>query len=397
MKLYLAQVTSTLDFTRTGVVEVSCPDEPRITEAVYTSPFFSPRKDGGIFAPPELHSSIIIAFNLRTKKAYYISTVVDEEGQFFDEKISSESGTLKETPIVSNPMKLYNDTIPASMTFKNNENNGLHIRNVNSTLALVNETSLTNNAKKLSLHSSPEVDCVELDNGHGDFIKINGMPESAMGLPVQNSRSVKIKSEMGQEYATKRGGIDIRVSDGKDITIENGSTGWWAAAGFLKSGLGKSGNVNIFSKYRTIRLAAKGVLPTPANGGSVIIETATSEILVTNNAITITTDAGGQIVVDTAGRITLNSISNVSVEAPNISLDATVSVDINAPIINIGGQDTNNINLFSTNTVSVDGPVALNLNTNTARPATPIPITPSPNEAERTYLKTEYPLGTKYI
>lgn len=400
MKIYRAEVKSNLDISRTGIVQIYCPDNANITEAIYTSPYFAPYFTGGIFAPPEENAGIIIAFDERTKKSYYLSTIVDDDNIVYD-SVESESKKLSEalrtTSIVGNPLALYNDVTPATMTFKNYENNGLEIKNINSKTRMVNETCLVNNGKKISLNSSPEADSIVLDNGHGDCIKMTSLPKSAVGLPVEPQRAIQIKSEMGQEYVTNRGGIDIRVTDGKDITIENGSTGWYALAGLLKFGIGKSGNVNIFSKYRTIRLAAKGTLPTPANGGSIIIETATSEILVTNNAITISTNAGGQIVVDASGRITLNSISNVSVEAPNISLNATNSVDINAPRVNLGGLSTSSLNVFSTNTVNIDGPTALNLNTNIARPSTPLPITPSPNEIERSYLKREYPKGTKYF
>jgi hypothetical protein len=394
MKIYLAQVISNLDISKTGIVQISCPEEPRVKEAIYTSPYYAPYIKGGIFAVPEENSNILIAYNNKTNKAYYISTVLDDGGEFYDEKFPSPETALNDlrvTSMIPESYRIYNDFAPATMTFKNNEDNGLEIRNVNSTVRMINETKLVNERKHLTLASSPEIDSVILDNGHGDYLRIKGEPKSATGLPLEGSRSVEMKSELGHRYITNRGGIDIKIIEGKDITIENGSIGLTALNGILGP---KSGNINLFSKYANIRLAAKGILGTQ---GSVIIETKTSDVIVTNAAITIRTDAGAEIEINgTTGAITLNSISNISMEAANISLDATGSIQMRAPVISIGGTNTTAVNVNSTAIVNIDGPTGLYLNSAQSIPAEPIPILPSANEAKITYLKTEYPTGGKY-
>jgi len=396
MNIYLAQVTSNLDISRTGIVQIDCPEEPRIKEAIYTSPYFAAYTKGGFFAIPEENSNILIAYNVKTNKAYYISTVLDDGGDFYDEKFPDSEDALakfglRSNPIIPEPYRFYKDFSPAVMAFKNNEDNGLEIRKFKEEIRYVNETKLVNERKHLTLASSPEIDSVILDNGHGDYLRIKGEPKSATGLPLEGSRSVEMKSELGHRYITNRGGIDIKVIEGKDITIENGSIGLTTLNGILGP---KSGNINLFSKYANIRLAAKGILGTQ---GSVIIETKTSDVIVTNAAITIRTDAGAEIEINgTTGAITLNSISNISMEAANISLDATGSIQMRAPVISIGGTNTTAVNVNSTAIVNIDGPTGLYLNSAQSIPAEPIPIVPSANEAKITYLKTEYPTGGKY-
>lgn len=399
--LYKAQVGSTLDFTRHGVVQVKCADEPKIKEAIYASPYYKAYSKGGVFAPPALNSTILVAYDSKKNKAYYVTTILEDGEEFYDDKFPSpETGFTAEnafrtTPVVANPNELYQDLAPATMTFKNDEDNGLAITNRNSPTRMVNETTLNNGRKHLSLMSSPESDGVVLDNGHGDWIRINGVPKSAVGLPPTGARNVQIKSLLGQHYVSHMGGIDMCVTDGKDINIQNTSTGWWTLGGLFGP---RSGNVNLFSKYATVRLSAKGVEPTPQDGGSVLIETATANVLVSNNAITIRMDSGGEIEINgTNGAITLTSLSAITLDAPKISLNAADSIDMTAESINIGNGDTKTVNIYSSEVVNIDGPDALNLNTESASEADPDSALPGPNNVLLAYLKTEYPSGNKYI
>ena len=398
MKIYLAQVTSNMDISRTGIIQISCPEEPRITEAIYTSPYYTPYTKGGFFAIPEENSNILIAYNVKTNKAYYISTVLDDGSEFYDEKFPSpETATdpnnlLRSTPIIAEPYRVYKDFSPAVVTLKNNEDNGLEVRKFKEELRYVNETSLVNERKHLTLASSPEVDSVILDNGHGDYLRINAEPKSATGLPIESSRSIEMKSEMGQNFVTNRGGLDIRIIEGKDLNISNTSIGSNALFGVFGP---KSGNINLFSKYANIRLSAKGTLgPT---GGSVLLETATSNVLVSNFSVTIKTQGGSEIEINaTTGAIEIKSPTTIAVEGAKISLNATGSLDLAAPIINIGGATTTAVNIKSQSIVSIDGPIGLYLNSGQAIPSTPVPTLPSPNDFLINYLKLQYPKGGKY-
>lgn len=397
MNIYLAQVISNIDISRTGIVQIDCPEEPRIKEAIYTSPYFAAYTKGGFFAIPEENSNILIAYNNKTNKAYYISTVLDDGGDFYDEKFPDQEDALaklglRSNPIIPEPYRLYKDFSPAMMAFKNNEDNGLEIRKFKEKIRYVNETKLVNERKHLTLASSPEIDSVILDNGHGDYLRIKGEPKSATGLPLEGSRSVEIKSELGQRYITNRGGIDLKIIEGKDINIENGSIGLNNVFGIFGP---KSGNINLFSKYANIRLSAKGILgPT---GGSVLLETATSNLLISNAAITIKTQSGVEIELNgLTGAVEIKTPTTIALEALKISLKATAGIDIDAPVISIGGPTTTAVNIKSQSIVNIDGPIGLYLNSGQSIPAQTIPILPSLNDVLVNYLKLQYPKGSKY-
>lgn len=369
MKIYTAQVKSTLDLARMGIIQVACEDEPKITEAYYTTPYHRPFTNGGMFAIPAERSNILIAFDEKTSKAYYLSTIIDSPQVdvavdiatnlttqltppnigtvFANSFMGNVAKKVFKSPIVGDQTKLYEGFAPAVMKFKNDEDNGLSISDKNAKKYMVNETRLNSGGKYLSLNSSPEIDCVQLDNGHGDFLKITGMPQSAVGLPPDPKRSLQAKTFLSQEYVTDRGSLDLRVVEGKDITIENDSTGFMSVGGV--GGL-RSGNINIFSKWKNIRLAAKGSIFPPTIAGQIILETALSKIFTTNLGIAIKTGLpllGASLEMDAAaGTIILkNSISKVVMTNAGISLRCGLA----------------SIELTPAGTISLVAPLGINL------------------------------------
>lgn len=444
MIIYTAQVTSNMDPARAGYVQIFCQDEPRATEAIYTTPFYKAHTNGGFFAAPVENSNILIAFDPKTSKAYYLSTVMETVETFADNYKSEQSTKLRETPIIKDQQELYEGWGPASVILKNEEENGLRITDRNAKKYMVNETRLNNEGKILSLNSSPEIDSVLLDNGHGDYLKITGMPESAVGLPPEPKRSLQAKTFLSQEFTSDRGGIDIRVVEGKDITIENDSTGFMSLGGV--GGI-KSGNVNIFSRWKNVRLAAKGVLPLAPDfsGGKVILETAVSKTLLTNNGITLKTGRtplnNSEIELDSnTGNIILKNrlskiiLSNVGITlqagAASIQLNAITggvtivsvvplqlvtpglstsiqSINFSSDAVNIGGNDTTEVNIRAAK-VNIDGSTGVYLNTEPVAlpnlfqlPSLPTPINAgigavSINSVLTSGPDVEYPKGTKY-
>lgn len=327
MKILEAQVTSNVDVSRTGLIQISCQDEPSITEAHYTTPYHRPYFNGGVFAIPAEKSMVLIAYNSSKKKAYYLSTIIDEEE--IETSGAALDGKLFERPLVGLQNKLYEGFAPAVMKFKNDEDNGLTITDKNAKKYMVNETRLNSGGKILSLNSSPEIDSVLLDNGHGDFVKLTGMPQSAVGLPPDPKRSLQAKTFLSQEFVSDRGSVDLRVLEGKDVTIENDSTGFMSVNGF---GGFRSGNINIFSKWKNIRLAAKGLLV--PNGGQIILETALSKIWATNIGIAlkagILPQASLEMDANLGNIILKNTLSRLVMTNTGISLrSGTASIEIN--------------------------------------------------------------------
>lgn len=392
MKIYTAQVKSTLDLARMGIIQVACEDEPKITEAYYTTPYHRPFTTGGMFAIPAERSNILIAFDEKTSKAYYLSTIIDSPQIDVAASIITDSVTqltppniasaflgnvakkVFKSPLVGDQTKLYEGFAPAVMKFKNDEDNGLSITDKNAKKYMVNETRLNSGGKYLSLNSSPEIDCVQLDNGHGDFLKITGMPQSAVGLPPDPKRSLQAKTFLSQEFVSDRGGIDLRVVEGKDINIENDSTGFMSVFGV---GGFRSGNVNIFSKWKNIRLAAKGFIFPPNIGGQIILETALSKIFTTNLGIAMKAGlpvVGASLEMDAAtGTVIIkNTISKIimtnlgislrcglaSIELTpqgTINLTAPLGINLITPGINTTSQSLG----FSPGAVNIGGPTSI--------------------------------------
>lgn len=402
MKIYTAQVKSSLDVARMGIIQITCTDEPRATEAYYTTPYHKPFRTGGMFAIPAENSNILIAFDDKNLKAYYLSTIIDADeagkannvakslvqvvanpvaaaatgplGFLTKPLLNKVADKLFKTPIVGDQTKLYEGFAPAVMKFKNDEDNGLSITDKNAKKYMVNETRLNSGGKYLSLNSSPEIDCVHLDNGHGDFLKITGMPQSAVGLPPDPKRSLQAKTFLSQEFVSDRGGIDLRVVEGKDINIENDSTGFMSVGGV---GGFRSGNVNIFSKWKNIRLAAKGFIFPPNVGGQIILETALSKIFTTNLGIAMKAGlpvVGASLEMDAAtGTVVIkNTISKIimtnigislrcglaSIEltpAGVINLTAPLGINLITPGINTTSQSLG----FSPGAVNIGGPTSI--------------------------------------
>ena len=74
-----------------------------------------------------------------------------------------------------------------------------------------------------------------------------------MGPP----NSIEIRSAGSQTLQSATGGISLLVADGEEINIKNSSTG---AVGTLAGNIGRSGNVNISSKYRDINITNENAL-----------------------------------------------------------------------------------------------------------------------------------------
>ena len=270
--------------------------------------------------------------------------------------------------------------------------------------------------------ASPEVDCVKLSNGHGDYIKLNGIPESSVaGTFSSPKRSLEARTFLNQNFVTDRGGIDLTAMDGKDITIENRSSGFFSWGGFFGP---RAGNVNIFSKYKNINLSAKApfYVPTegPNSGGKVMIETGNAQVTVSRDGVTIRMNtslppggsavipgpgnprievkATGEVVIDAGGpfstiptiggTLTLKA-GNIELLANNVLIGATSSITTNAGalttvnsagLVNIDGTFVN----LNSGAAAVAGPLAIR--DAVAIPEIPINVTPS-----------EYPIGTKYF
>jgi len=419
--IHLAKVISNFDFTRTGKVRVQCKElDLNQLEVIYTTPYYSNWK-AGIFAPPAEGSEILIHVDQSTGFAYYLSTVI--ASPIITKKYQSPDPDNRRLNPVINVSQLYQDGSPGSMTFKNNQKDGLQIDSKRATDRIINKTVLNSGKKALRLDSSPEVDCVRLENGHGDYLKITGLPESSIGIPSPPKRSLEARTFLNQNFVSDRGGIDLMINDGKDITIENRSSGFFGMSSIFGP---RSGNVNLFTKYKNINLIAKAPPYVPIeslqHGGKIFLETANSSVVVSRTGVTIrlntsvigTPPAGaaiagvggpkievkttGEILIDAGGTHTIPPSTGglIKIRGGDLALIADRTITLTAgTAINL--QSVGQINVNGTN-VNVDGLAGIFLNSNLSSPAVaaaatvrslldiPVNITPS-----------DYPLGTKFF
>jgi len=446
--IYVGVVKSNYDTTRSGKFWVECkelgynPCEIEITKegkmirkgkclkVTYTTPYFKNFKTGMITVPEEGSQVLIVVKDKGIASAYYLSTIVAEEGAV---KRSVVENSIREDPYM-NPLEFYEDGAPAAQTFKSAKNNGLGIYFKASKTRYVNKTTLNNGNKELSLDSSPEVDCVKLNNGHGDYIKITGIPEPAPGGPPLHPgprRSLEARTFLNQHFVSDRGELDFKVIDGKEITLENRSSGFFSWGSLFGP---RAGNVNLFSKYKNINITAKAPNFVPSegfnSGGKIMIQTSNSEIIVSRDGVTIQLNplgttypfsgfatAGfskpkielkaltGDIVID-AGSYKNTPLEGGSrpggrliLKGGTIELDSTNGVFIN-------GGPTGSINLASTTTVNIGGAAAVNIdgalvNLNSGASVAGVgatqAITATPSVPPINVTPSEYPTGTKYF
>lgn len=413
--IYTAKVLSNFDFTRSGKVKVQCKELLlNSLDVIYTTPYYANWK-GGIFSPPAEGSEILIHYNQSTRLAYYLSTVIANPVA----NTKDQNNNTREDPII-NSTQLYQDGAPGSMTFKNDQKDGLQIDTKKAKDRIISKTVLNSGKKALRLDSSPEVDCVRLENGHGDYLKITGLPESSIGIPTPPKRSLEARTFLNQNFVSDRGGIDLMINDGKDIVIENRSSGFFSMGSIFGP---RSGNVNLFTKFKNINLIAKAPVYVPLEGlqqgGKIFLETANSSVVVSRTGVTIRLNTlpttpgaaiagvggpkievktNGEILIDAGGSHTIPPSvgGRIKIRGGDLSFIADRTITMTAPVA-INLQSTGQINVNGTN-VNVDGTTGIFLNSNlstpaiaaaaTARSLIDIPVNVTPNE---------YPLGTKFF
>lgn len=406
--IYKGFIKSEVDMTRTGVVWVEIPDlgylHPNLLAVQYVSPYFQPGK-GGQFTPPCEGSQILVFINPANNRGYYLGTIVADE---IDALLPNEEATSQ--PEVD-PKRYYEDISPAVKEFKGNGGDGLEITSRKSTFRYVDRVRLNSGNKQILLDSSPESDCVKISNGNGDYIQLNNVAESSIGIPLFIEQSIEMMAHGGISLDADGGRIDIALNEGGDITLENTSTG----AMSLNFPYGpRCGNINLFSKNKNIHLscAAGAFVPTEGinSGGKIFIDTGNSELQVTRDAVTIRMNPLGTAPAADIRRPSIEVTPNgiyidagllgaITLNGATINLNATDSINMQAPTVNTLGAAS--VNITSPANVNIDGVAALHLNsglslqgtgqatatiTSNITPIPPVNITPS-----------EYPLKTRFF
>lgn len=244
--------------------------------------------------------------------------------------------------------------------------------------------------KRLVLNDSPKINHVSLTNEKGDGIKIRGRNTGPFVSfpPPPASRSIEIQSKGPLNLQSRESGINMTVADGKDITLQNSSTGLNALYADLltdqTSILGQKlpflivpyGNINLTSDWRDVNITAgkthgalQKILPAAVYQIPDISEHYRGKVMITSKGGVTTAAAQGSI-------IQLHSDGSVIIKAPK------GKVYIQGDTVNVRGDSE--LNLESRGFVNINAGVNITMTAGTAPlyPADVIGTRPGPGAPE---------------
>jgi len=360
------RVTSNIDETQSGkfmAIFEEISDTP--LEVIYTSPGYR-LNGGGIFFIPEKGDIIFANEDLKEKKIYYQSTVVDAK---LDEIKAVRVPNFKEVPD-PNTYSFYQK--PVKVKYENQKGSGLCITSEYTSFgqdentpapaprivdSVVLKTPLN---KRLSLDDSPQTDAIFIKNQHKDGIIISG--DATKTFPAQ---MIQAKSSGPHYYTCMQSHMDIRVVEGTDITIENNSTGKMAQTpsedtwpnGSENQPPKRFGGIYLRSDNGDVSLASK------AEDGRIFITTPNAQIQIQESD-----NGGSDIVIKANGTISMEGEQGIDLRSNgSIRLEAGGDVDIQA-----GGEfkstSSGQASISSGDQVAVDGS-EVHLNSGNSSPA----------------------------
>ena len=326
MKILKGVIVSNKDMSETGRLSVIFPTESQsIKTVVYTTPFYM-ANGGGLLAIPEYGARILATYDEDSDTYYYLSTILTQ-----DDKDFNGSSGLKDFSILGDKNVYSERKKPSKIKLTNQLNAGLAITRKYQPDYIVNKVDLTSEkGKRVSLNDSPKTDAVIVRNEHGDGLIITS--ESTETHP---DRSIEIKSVGPQRHVVYQSDMNFMIVDGKDVNIENYSTGAFAD----NSEGGRFGNINLRSENADITIVSK------ADDGRVFIVTPNARIQISpDGKVQVKADSDIELVSDT--NITIQAANNLNLVAANVNIKADANIAMDA-----GG----NSSILSTGTNSLDG------------------------------------------
>lgn len=309
-KVFRGTVVSIFDKSKSCLIKAVFPEySPNVVDVVYTTPYYS-YNNGGMLAVPEEGSNILASFSDFDNKFYYMSTIIESlDGS--DDIV--KSGGIKDWEVIGD-RRLYSERDrPQKVSYCNQAGAGLDITRKFLPDYIVSKVDLNSeNGKKISLNDSPNSDSVIIRNEHGDGIIISGEQND-----IHPDRGIELKSVGPHKFVVFQSDMTMMVVDGRDINIENYSTG--AQANQLSE---KYGNISIRSKNKDVTLVTNG------QSGNIFITTPRAKIQINSNG-DILLSSDGTIQMD-APNITLNADSNVNIKGANVNIKSDANCAIEA-------------------------------------------------------------------
>lgn len=296
--------------SQTGRMSVKVEKFDTVIDVVYVSPFYF-LNGGGVLAIPEVGSKVIVLTDTNTDESYYLGTIIDTPS-------NPEKGGMIGWKPISEPNVYSERGIPQKVTFTNQVGSGLKISRRFYPKYIDCKVNLdSEKGKRISLSDSPKSDCVLIRNEHGDGIVITSQEND-----VHADRSIEVKSKGLQQYVSFQSAMNLYVMEGKDINIENFSTG--ANSNTTAATKGRFGNINLKSHNADINIVGKG---------------SESNIFITTPKARVEIKADGSVLIDSQGDIRMQSLGNIelkstagdiSLEALNINMKSTLETKMSS-------------------------------------------------------------------
>ena len=374
MLMSLAEITDRTDPARAGkfLVKLSGPAENNAEVVVnYTSPFANAGGEGGMIAIPPVGTLVIVAQPDACGDWFYLGSTLVKPPDNTNPPApptpaekdspppnSTEGGTdpgRSPGQVNTADPEIHRTGVPQQQILKNEWGCGLkNSGQADHTLQNYFTELSTGAGKRVKLIDSPGQDCILIQNDHGDRIILTSKLQASDGLP---KRALEVETHGPQKYICGESQMDLLVFDGRELNIENKSTGHNANPTYPE----RCGNVNIQSRYNDVNIFSG------KPEGRIFIETLNEN----GNDQVIEIETHG----DETCKIRIRSTGKVDILAEGedgIGIAATQGpIDIMAKgDVNISSQQ-GEINLKSGANTNIDASPDIYLNSNKAKTANP--------------------------
>ena len=285
MNIELAEVKSNADIFEMGTFYVTNKNNDLPFKVYYTTPYYAGRS-GGFIAVPEVGSKVLICRPDGENSWYYLGSTLNFG---LAQSMSDPAHTPKEKGV--NPdNKMYRARgVPQRYVFKSPKGNALILSDeYNPDYFNVKAELRSAAGKALKLIDSPKVDCIILENEHGDRLKI-----SSGGNDATSPRSIELECMGTVNIITKGSNMNLIVVDGKELNITNTSTGSKRA----NANDPTPGNINITSENSDINLTVKSdtgtiFMDAQGNNGHVVLQSKGQIDIIGEKGVNITANSG---------------------------------------------------------------------------------------------------------
>lgn len=287
MDIKLGTIVDNSDMLERGVISVIIEDiDPANSiNVLYTSPYLA-GGSGGFVAIPEPGMSILVVQPSNSGSWYYMSTVVESDARLTDVGNDSFVGTGEWLPESHKAMS--KQSYYQQILIKSPRGSALRLSDIGDEKTMNTKAELSSRrGKRLTLHDSPEVNAIILEDVEGNGLKI-----------LEDEGQVHIKAKRSIILVSRQSNIDIRVVDGGEINIQNNSTG----AQRVSETDTTPGNINLRTLFGDISLIMD------SRDGSLFIDCKGSN---------------GNVHIKAGKQITLESDDTINLIAPTINIQGT--------------------------------------------------------------------------